>query len=288
MDDISVAVPGGVINVWHRAAAADSTTAVLVHGLTGSSRWWTRVIEHLPAEIGLVVPDVRGRGASHDSPPPFDLATMADDIVRSLDHLGVDEASVVGYSMGGWIAAVLAQRHVDRVHRALLVDGGFPIPRDPDADADAVIDAVVGPSLARIAVIYPDREAFFDLWKAHPALEHHWDDGMRAALEYELMESDDGYRVRINPDAIRETAREITVDPDTNNAGAGVAVRSHLIVVERGTADQEGGMIPLQTAEEAARQMPNLTMQYLPGVNHYTLLLGAGAPAVASAISTGS
>lgn len=286
MKDLSVEVPDGHINVWHRPAATGSPTAVLVHGLTGTSRWWTRVIEHLPPEIGLVVPDVRGRGASYGSPPPFDLPTLADDIVRSLDHLGVDQALVAGYSMGAWVAALCAQGHPDRVRRALLVDGGFRIPSHPNVDAETIIEAVVGPSLARLEVNYPDREAFFDLWKTHPAFEKHWEDAMKTALEYELVESEDGYRVRINPDSVRETARQITVDPDTNDAGAEVRVRTHLIVVERGTADQEGGMIPLQTAEKAAMEMPNLTMQYLPGVNHYTLLLGAGVPAVAGAIAS--
>lgn len=286
MRDIAVPVPGGGINVWHRPGGADSATVVLIHGLTGTSRWWTRVIDNLPEDVCVLAIDVRGRGGSVDSPPPFDLATLAGDIGIALDHFDFDTAIVAGYSMGAWIAALFAEAHPERVERLVLVDGGFPIASDPDADADAIIEAVVGPSLARLDIVFPDRDAFFDYWAVHPALERHWDDAMRAALEFELAETEGGYAVRINPEAVRESARQITVDPSTRAVGERVGVRSHLIVVERGTADQLGGMIPLKTAEEAASSMANLSMQYLPFLNHYTLVLGEGASAVAAAIAT--
>ena len=284
MDDVSIPVDGGSVNVWNRPASEGARTVVLVHGLSGTSRWWTRVIDHLPGDLGIVSLDVRGRGNSHNAPPPFDLVTVADDIARTLDQLRIDQAVVAGYSMGGWVAALFAEGHPERVARALMIDGGFPIPNPPDVEPDDIIQAVVGPSLARLEIDFADEESFFDYWKAHPALANHWDDGMRSALEFELTQADGGHRVRVNPDAIKVNAREITVDPVTRTAGERVTVPAHLIVVERGTADQPGGMIPLRTAETAAKAMPNLTMEYLPGVNHYTVVLGAGAPAVASAI----
>lgn len=286
MDDLRIGVPGGEINVWHRHAPAGEPTTVLIHGLSGTSRWWSRVIEHLPGDMGVIAVDVRGRGASSDAPPPFGLDDLADDVALALDQIGLSTARVAGYSMGAWIAAVFARRHADRVDRAILVDGGFPIPADPEAKAEEIIEAVAGPSLARVNRTFPDRESFFSYWKAHPALERHWDDGMRPLLGYELIESDGGFRVRISPEALRVNARAITVDPDTRDAGAHVKIPTLLIVVERGTSDQPGGMIPLETAEEAAAGMPNLSMEYLPDLNHYTLVLGKGAAAVATAITS--
>lgn len=285
MEDLEIPVEGGFINVWYRVATGDAPTALLVHGLSGTSRWWTRVIDHLPADLGIVSLDVRGRGGSHQAPPPFHLTTIADDMARTLDRLELEQAIVAGYSMGGWIAALFAIQHPARAHRVLMVDGGFPIPNPPDVDPEDVIRAVVGPSLARLEIDFEDEESFFDYWKAHPALEKHWDDGMRQALQFELVESNGVHRVRVNPEAIEISAREITVEPVLSSAGERVTTPAHLIVVERGTADQPGGMIPLRTAEQAAGAMPNLTMEYLPGVNHYTLVLGAGAPAVAATIA---
>jgi lipase len=287
VEDVSVEVPGGTINVWSRAAADDAPTAVLIHGLTGTSRWWTNVIDHLPTDLGLIALDVRGRGASADAPPPYHMAELADDIARCLDHFSIDRAIVAGYSMGGWIAAVFGGRHPGRVERLVLVDGGLSLPSDPDADPDEIIQAMVGPSLARLDMVFETEEAFFDYWKAHPAVEPYWDDSMRAALGYELRRADDGFSVVANPDAIREGARQITVDPETRSVGESVEVPSHLIVVERGTADQDGGLVPLATAQKAAAANPNLTMEYLEGLNHYTLMLGSGARLVAAAVVGG-
>jgi len=285
MEDVSVPVPGGGINVWQRRASGSAGTAVLIHGLSGNSRWWSSVIEHLPDDLGVIALDVRGRAGSVEAPPPFDLTTIADDVTRSLDHFDVPRAVVAGYSMGGWVAAIFGATHTDRVERIVLIDGGLPIPRDPDTDPETFIDAMVGASLRRLDIEFDSEESYFELWKSHPALEKHWDDAMRPALGHELAPQGDGFVVRANAEAIEVGGREITVGTDANAAASRLRVPAHLIVVERGTTDQPGGMIPLLTAEKAATANPELTMQYLPGVNHYTLMLGSGAAPVALAIA---
>jgi pimeloyl-ACP methyl ester carboxylesterase len=186
--------------------------------------------------------------------------------------------------MGAWIAAIVGERHPRRVERLVLIDGGLPIPYPEGADADSVVEAIVGPALARLAIEFASRDEFFDGWRSHPALAAHWDDAMKRCLDFELVPSDGGYRVRVNPEAVTVGAREITVDPATNAAGARVTVPTHVLVVERGTADQEGGMIPLPTVESVVSTNQWVTMEYLAGLNHYTLVLGEGAPLVAAAI----
>ncbi len=287
MHDVSVEVPGGHINVWHRPARASAPTVVLVHGLSGTSRWWSRVVDHLPADVGVAALDVRGRGHSLEAPPPFDLSTLADDLAHTLTHFQIDRTVVAGYSMGAWIVAIFGQRHPDRVDRLVLVDGGLPIPSRPGAQADEVVAAVVGPALARLEIEFADEDEFFDYWRAHPALRNHWDESMRQSLGYELSAVDGAFRVLASPEAIRLNAHQITVDEETNSVAADVEVPSHLIVVERGTADQPGGMIPRDAAEAAVAANSHLTMAFLPDLNHYTLVLGTGAPLVASAIAPG-
>lgn len=285
MEDVTIPVPGGGINVWRRSASGTAGTAILIHGLSGNSRWWSSVIEHLPGDLGVIALDVRGRAGSVEAPPPFDLTTIADDVARSLDRFDIPRAVVAGYSMGGWVAAIFGATHADRVERIVLIDGGLPLPRDPDTDPESFIDAMVGPSLRRLEIEFDSEESYFELWKSHPALENHWDDAMRPALGHELAPKGGGFAVRANAEAIEVGAREITVGAEANVAASRLSVATHLIVVERGTTDQPGGMIPLQTAEDAAKANPDLTMQYLPGLNHYTLVLGSGAASVASAIA---
>jgi pimeloyl-ACP methyl ester carboxylesterase len=286
MRDVAVPVPEGQINVWQRPAAPSAETAVLVHGLSGNSRWWSAVIEHLPTQMGVIALDVRGRAGSVDAPPPYDLATIADDITRVLDHLDIPRAVVAGYSMGGWVAALFAAKHAIRAQRIILVDGGLPMSLDPGADPQEVISAMVGPSLRRLDMDFASEEEFFDQWKDHPALAANWDETMRVALGHELVSVEEGFfRVRASGPAIEIGAREITVGEEANLAAAGLEIPTHVIVVERGTLDQPGGMIPRHVAEELAESKSNVTMEYLPGLNHYTLVLGSGAAAVASAIA---
>ncbi len=286
MRDVSIPIPGGHVNAWHRPSAGDTGTAVLVHGLSGNSRWWGAVIEHLPPRLGVIALDVRGRAGSAHAPPPYDLTTVADDIVRALDHFGSDRGIIAGYSMGGWVAALFGARHPDRTERVILVDGGLPMPRDPHAEPQEIIDAIVGPSLRRLEMGFDSERAFFDHWKSHPAFEKYWDDSMREALGHELVPVGDGFEVIANPTAIEIGAREITVGTEANRAAAALEVPTHVIVVERGALDQPGGMIPRDVAEDLVASNPNLSMQYLPGVNHYTLVLGSGAASVASAIAS--
>ncbi|HJS72481.1 MAG TPA: alpha/beta hydrolase [Acidimicrobiia bacterium] len=287
MDDVKVDAPGGRFVVWHRPARGTSPTAVLVHGLSGNSRWWSRVIDDLPGDIGVVALDVRGRGLSIDAPPPYDLTTISDDIGRALDRLGLPTAIVAGYSMGGWVAALFGHREPDRVDRLVLVDGGIPLPVERGMEPEEIIDALVGPSLARFEMEFVSRQAFIDYWKSHPAFREHWDDAMEPALAHELVVENGMLRVRANPEAISVGAREITVGAAPNEAAKRLEVPTHLMVAERGTADQLPGMIPLEIAEDAAKANPNITIQYLAGVNHYTVVLGNGCGPVASAIATG-
>lgn len=287
MEDVAVPVPDGQISVWHRPAR-DAPTAVLVHGLSGNSRWWGSVIEHLPEEMGVVALDIRGRGESVDAPPPYDLTEIADDVARALDHLSIERAIVAGYSMGGWVVALCGAHHPQRVERLLLVDGGLPLPRDPGSDVEEIIEAIVGPSLRRFQVEFESREAYFDYWKGHPAFDRHWDDSMRAALGHELIAVGDHFEVRANPEAIRVAASQMIIDQEANAAAARSSVPGQLIVVERGTMDQPGGMIPRDVAEQTVMANPQLTMRYLPDLNHYTLILGEGAPSVAAAIASAS
>ena len=57
-----------------------------------------------------------------------------------------------------------------------------------------------------------------------------------------------------------------------------------LLVVDHDMADQPGGFIRLETAQEAVAANPNIELSLLEGLNHYTLMFGDGAPLVAEAI----
>ena len=286
MEDVWVPIEDGYLNVWHRPG--DGEAVVLLAGLTGNSRWWTHVIEHLPAELELMAIDVRGRAGSVDAPPPYDTATLAEDVRHVLDHFDRNQATIAGYSMGAWVASQFGILFSDRAKRIVLVDGGLEIPAPPGLADDKIAEAVVGPSLSRLDRRFKTQLDYVNYWKAHPALTDHWDDSMGPPLSYELEETQDGLRARLNPAAVAVSGRDITVDRELDSAASKTQLPLHIIVVGRGTADEKGGMIPLASALKAAASNSNITVDFFEDVNHYTLILGDGSKRVAAALADSS
>ena len=105
----------------------DGTPIVLVHGFASNSRvnWVTTgwVATLIEAGHRVIAIDNRGHGASegpHD-PARYGTAThMAEDVRRLMDHLGLERADVMGYSMGAWISAHLALAHPERLRSVIL------------------------------------------------------------------------------------------------------------------------------------------------------------------------
>ena len=99
---------------------------VLVHGFASNHavNWvntlWVRTLTHAGRRVVLF--DNRGHGQSGKLYDPAAYATpvMAEDARRLMDHLGIDRADVMGYSMGARITAFLALAHPDRVRSIVL------------------------------------------------------------------------------------------------------------------------------------------------------------------------
>jgi pimeloyl-ACP methyl ester carboxylesterase len=106
---------------------------VLVHGFAADRRRnWKDVgwfDELAGAGRRVVALDCRGHGESdkpHD-PSAYSGERMSGDVVHLMDHLGIERGDLMGYSMGGRIAAVLLARHAHRFEKAVLggVGGGM-------------------------------------------------------------------------------------------------------------------------------------------------------------------
>ena len=99
---------------------------LLIHGFASSAcvNWWDTGWVKTLAESGrrVITIDNRGHGRSqklYDS-NHYPATEMAEDARRLLDHLGIVEADVMGYSMGARIAAFLTIRHPQRIRRAVF------------------------------------------------------------------------------------------------------------------------------------------------------------------------
>ncbi|QMU69807.1 alpha/beta fold hydrolase [Streptacidiphilus sp. P02-A3a] len=101
---------------------------VFLHYWGGSHRTWRPVIERLDAERAFVSTDHRGWGRSTAVPGPYGIEQLADDAQRVVDTLGYGEYVLVGHSMGGKTAQVLASRQPSGLRGVVLVAPAPPAP----------------------------------------------------------------------------------------------------------------------------------------------------------------
>jgi 3-oxoadipate enol-lactonase len=93
---------------------------LLIHGL-GYGRWgWEPIAEPLAEELRLLLFDNRGIGDSDVPPGPYTTRQLAEDAVAVLDAAGVEQADVVGTSLGGMVAQELAILFPERLNRLVL------------------------------------------------------------------------------------------------------------------------------------------------------------------------
>jgi pimeloyl-ACP methyl ester carboxylesterase len=105
---------------------------VLVHGFTASiDTNWVQpgIVDKLDDNFKVIAFDLRGHGKSDK---PHDVAAygdkMAEDVVRLLDHLGIEKAHIVGYSLGGFTTLKLVTMHPERFLSATLGGAGWRPP----------------------------------------------------------------------------------------------------------------------------------------------------------------
>jgi pimeloyl-ACP methyl ester carboxylesterase len=116
---------------WVEAGEGDETI-VLLHGLSGSSRWWQRNIPALAGSRRVAIPDVIGFGRSRGPGRLPALPALAECFAEWIGLLGAGPIHLVGHSMGGQVSIHLAARHPETIRRLVLVDAAG-IPRERTA-----------------------------------------------------------------------------------------------------------------------------------------------------------
>jgi pimeloyl-ACP methyl ester carboxylesterase len=114
---------------------------VLLHGGLGATELWAPVLPALSAGRRVIAVDLQGHGRTADVDRPFRAETMADDVAALIEHLGLERADLMGYSLGGHVALRTAIQHPQRVRRLVVISIAFR--RDGNhADAIAAMDAM--------------------------------------------------------------------------------------------------------------------------------------------------
>jgi 3-oxoadipate enol-lactonase len=97
---------------------------IFVHGFPLDRRMWIGQLAGLAKSPRCVAVDLRGNGLSKidEKEPAFSMDLLADDVAKTMDELGADQADICGLSMGGYVAMAFWRRHPARVRSLILAD----------------------------------------------------------------------------------------------------------------------------------------------------------------------
>ncbi len=95
---------------------------VLIHGFPFSSAMWKSQVEVLKRDFRVVTYDMRGFGKSQTKHGPFTMELLVDDLIQLLDHEKISKATVVGFSMGGFLTLRAIERNPARFRALVLAN----------------------------------------------------------------------------------------------------------------------------------------------------------------------
>lgn len=258
--DVTVTVDGLDLGLRvHVSGDPAAETVLFLHGsgpgATALSNW-ERIIDDLADRFYCIAPDMVGFGdSSHPLDPPHGMGPFNELRARAmlalLDELGLDKVHVVGNSMGGQLALILALDHPERIDKVLLMgSGGAP-------------DMPVSPGLAQLRQFYADPSA--DSLAALLAEFVYDIEPLRATVD-RVVEERMTYVVR---EDIRRS-HEASFDPNGPRryfTREELATLSHHVLCVHGRDDR---IIPVAASKYFAESIPGANLYVLGGCGHWT------------------
>ena len=116
--------------LWYEVTGSGEPL-LLHHGYTASRVNWQPIADRLQDKYQIIMMECRGTGESEHTENGYNLKQYAADVVGMLDHLGIEQLSFAGHSMGGGIGYTLAVEHAQRLSNLILM---APIPSGGSAN----------------------------------------------------------------------------------------------------------------------------------------------------------
>jgi pimeloyl-ACP methyl ester carboxylesterase len=156
----------GVDMYWEGRGSGDPV--VVVHGGFGLTSMFGELLDQLAEKRQVIAIELQGHGHTRDTSRPFSFQGFGDDIAGLIEYLGLGQADLLGYSLGGGASLRCAIQHPGRVRKLALVstpcrrDGWFPAVRAGMSQVGrAGFDQMKqSPMYHAWSQVAPDREAF--------------------------------------------------------------------------------------------------------------------------------
>ena len=272
-------VPGEVELAICRAGEGPDPV-VCLHGITAQHRAFNAAARYLGPSLGLVGVDLRGRGDSDKPESGYSLEAHAADVVRVLDHLGLQSAVLTGHSMGAFVALKTALLFPERVRALVLLDGGWPRVESPPRemteeekqDASALEEGLAR-AFKRLDMTFESPEAYLDFWFPDQNLKmEDLPPDLADYYLYDLGEIENGYNPKASRVAAEEDSPSVSSTSPTAEEMRGVACPVALVRASQGFFPGSDPLISDETRDVMAESLDIRTEILLEGANHYTML----------------
>jgi pimeloyl-ACP methyl ester carboxylesterase len=279
-------VPGEVgISIGRAGDGPDPV--VCLHGITAQHRAFTSAARRVGPSRGLVGVDLRGRGDSDKPDSGYGLEAHAGDVVRVLDHLGLEDATIAGHSMGAFVALKTALTHPDRVRALVLLDGGWPrteIPpqegmtEEQQREAEAIREGLAR-AFSRLEMVFETPDDYLGFWFPEQNLTMaDLPPDLADYYRYDLQEVEGGYNPKCLSGAAKQDSPDVTETSPTADEMRAVGCPVALVRASEGFFPGSRPLIPDATRDVMAEALDLRSEMVLPGANHYTMLWPEYAP----------
>jgi pimeloyl-ACP methyl ester carboxylesterase len=142
-------------SVYELSGPGDASTVVFVHGLGLNRHVWEKYLPRFSNRFQVLTYDLFGHGDSVAPPSTTSLTTFSEQLLDLLDELGIEQCSIIGFSLGGMINRRFAMDHPRRLRALAILNS--PHERDPEAqrlvEQRALESAAGGPGATLDATI---------------------------------------------------------------------------------------------------------------------------------------
>lgn len=232
----------------HFKEAGRGEPLIILHGVFGSLSNWNAIAKQLAHRYRVFTPDLRNHGRSPHA-GSMTYQEMAQDIAEFMQQCGLESAHVIGHSMGGKVAMVLALTQPQKVRKLIVLDIA------PLAYPDRFSGLLAALEKLELDNLKSRKDADRRLADAIPAPE------VRSFLLQNLTRTHEGFSWRINLPVIARSMPQISAFPSRE----GQAFPGESLFV-RGS---ESDYIPDQALPEIKRLFPAARLATVTGASHW-------------------
>lgn len=236
-------------------------TIIAIHGLTGTHKNMHYYAEKFKGDYRFIAVDLRGRGNSAETDAEPSIFKHAEDILGLIKELKIENPILLGYSMGAFIAAIVASK-LKSTQAVIFLDGA--------AKASDHQRSIVQPSLGRLSREFTSKEHYVEeIQKIYTNLGIKWNDVLQSTVEYEVGPVGDHWENKSTESRIvADFESFFTFDPQEICSQIACPV---LLVYAEGNI---GSMPPLfyLTDYEQTQQYTKTIETVISDCNHYTMV----------------